>query len=317
MKVSSIKKIVVTLLLGCLLFVFAGCGNTDLTMGEVKELGGKVEITPENVLVSSQVFPPVWSEEPMGWVTNGTHKTYLTFVAKVKNLQEDALTVNDLWQAFSLYAKTEYTDCDIVAIVTKDGTCLDDDAEIKSGKTRTVYFIKEIEEIDRYEQMEAVFDFDGAPKARIAFDGKRNVAVYEELSLKSPIKAENFGTVEISDVGFVEKLSPENPGYIYDYYAPKSEDEKLLLIEAEVENTSKKNQYAASYLNVVAFADGYEYYGDLLLETQYTVQSAAGEQIEAKDTCKVVGAVSLPKTLKLEDLDIFVYVNGAYYRFDG
>ena len=317
MKNKKGKQVILVLML-CLgiLLVSAGCGRSlEMTMGEPAVIEDWVEITPENVLVSTQIFPPVWCENPMGWIAGEDNKVYVAFVAKVKNLRETALTVNELWAPFSLLMKTEYSECDIVSIVTKDGTCFDDKGKIQPWQTETVYFVKEIEEIDRQEEMEAVFDFDGAPKARVVFNGKSSVACWKSLTLKKPLRVSSQSSIQVRKVHFADKADPDNMGYIYDYYAPKSEDEKLLLIETTVKNIGTQKQLITKNFDVVAFADDKEYLGDLLLEDEFTLKPVGHQVIKAKESKRLIGAMSVPKNLKLDDLEIYVYVDGTYYRY--
>ena len=216
MKKGVLQKLTLVIAVLCMLFGLASCGKSvELHFDETAVVEDCVEFTAKNVIVSSQVFPPVCDANPMGWVMDEADKTYVTIVATVKNLTEEELTTEQLWTNFSIYMKDDYVDGSIVALITKNGTKLSDSGSIKAGKTGTVYFITEIAKSDLDESMEAEFDFDGTT-LRLNIDGTKPIAVYETLQLKETYTVSGLGKVTPKKLSFMNELEPSNPGYTYD-----------------------------------------------------------------------------------------------------
>ena len=133
------KKLVLFAAVVCLLFGLTSCGKTEtLTLGDKVVVDNHVEFTAENVLVSSKVFPPISGSNPMGWVCDDKKSTYVSVIATVKNLGEEPITINDLWQNFCISMGEELIDGSIIAIVENNGTQLSDGESIEAGKTETV-----------------------------------------------------------------------------------------------------------------------------------------------------------------------------------
>lgn len=315
MQKRMMKKAVVLLAVLCMLFVFTACGKTvELTLGETTTVEKHVEFTPENVIISSQVFPPISGTDPMGWVVDDEDKTYVTVIASIKNLGSEAMTTDDLWVDFFVILNEEYVDGTIVAVTTENDTKLNDNASIEPNQTETVYFITEVakNELDKLTRVE--FDFSGSTLS-LTVDTTKSVARYESLTMKETYKVKHLGNVIPQKMSFMSELEPSNPGYTYDYYVPQTDNDKMLVLTTKTENTSKSKKAAYRYLNMLVFAGGDEYLGDVVADDAYSANITGSEKLGAGDERNVYALVNLPKSVKKADCEIYIYIDGMYYQY--
>ena len=310
------KKIFVFALTLCLLAGLSSCGETlSLTLGEKVTVEQHAEFTAENVIVSPKVFPPISGEDPMGWVMDDESKTYVTIIATLKNLSDKEMSINDLWIDFCVLVDGEYTDGTIVATTTDQDTKLDDSKPVPAGETRTIYYITEIAKADLSKLTSAEFDF-GKTTLSLDIDTSKRVAHAKTLELDGSYRISKLGKVTPESVKFMKELEPSNPGYTYDYYAPQTEDDRLLVLTTKTENTSKKKKAAYRYFNLMAFVGEEVFLGDIVAEDEYAANITGSETLSAGDKRNVYGIVNLPKSVDEEDLELYVYLNGRYYQYE-
>ena len=315
MKKRGIKKAAALMAVLCMLLMMNGCGTTvEMTLGETTTVENHVEFTPENVIVSSQVFPPISGTNPMGWVVDDAANTYVTIIASIKNLGKEAISPDDLWADFCVIVNEESVSGSIVAVTSDRDTKLDSSASIEPEKTETVYFITEVAKSDLDKLTKAEFDFDGSTLS-LNVDATQKVARYEELNLKDTYKVKNLGKVTPKKMSFMRELEPSNPGYTYDYYAPQTDDDKLLVLTTKVENTSKSKKAAYRYLNMLVFVGEEEYLGDVVADDAYSANITGNEKISAGEDRQVYALVNLPKSVKKADCEIYIYIDGMYYQY--
>lgn len=316
MRKSLWKKVVFVALALCLMLGLSSCGKTtELTLGEKVVVEKYAEFTAENVLVSSKVFPPISGPNPMGWVVEDEGNTYVTIVATIKNLKDEPLTIDDLWSSFSVILDGEAQNGTIIAMVAENGTKLDDGRDIGAGATETVYFITEVEKSHLQKLTEAEFDF-GRMTLSLSVDTSKRIALSEALSLKQTYKVKNLGKVIPKSMKFMANLEPSNPGYTYDYYAPQTEDDRLLVLTTKTKNTSKKKKPAYRYLNMMVFVGEDVYLGDVVADDAYSANITSKEKLGAGDQRNVYGLVNLPKSVKAKDIELYVYLDGRYYQYE-
>jgi len=309
------KTLVLAVVL-CLLFSMTSCGKpVSLSLGETTTVEKHVEFTAENVIVSPKVFPPISGSEPMGWIMEDEEKTYVTIIATIKNLREEDITINDLWVNFFAILDKEYVDGSIVAVTTDNDTKLDDSQPIKPGKTKTVYFITEVAKSDLTKLTRAEFDF-GRTTLTLAIDTSKRVAQTEPLTLQKTYSVKNLGKVTPKKMGFTKELEPANPGYTYDYYAPQTGDDKLLVLTTKTKNTSKKKKAAYRYLNLMVYVGEEVYVGDVVADDAHSANITGREKLSAGETRNVYALVNLPKSVKKQDCEIYVYIDGKYYQYE-
>ncbi len=316
MKKNGWKKFFAFAVVVCLLFGMTSCGKTEpLTLGEKVVVDKHVEFTPENVLVSSKVFPPISGSNPMGWICDDEKRTYVTVTATVKNLGDEPITIDELWQNFCISMGEELIDGSIIAITTNNETKLSDSEVIEGGKTENVYYITEMDKDDLDDEKSAEFDF-GKTTLVLSLDTSKRVAQAKPLKLKETYKVKNLGKVMPKKMGFTQELEPANPGYTYDYYAPQTGDDKLLVLTTETKNTTKKKKSAYRYLNMMVFVGDDVYLGDVVADDAYAANITGSEKLSAGDERNVYALVNLPKSVKKKDCEIYVYIDGKYYRYE-
>lgn len=310
------KKLAILSAVLCILVGMTSCGKTvSLSMGETATVDKHVEFTAENIIVSPEVFPPISGKEPMGWVLDDESKTYVTIVSTIKNLSDKALSMEDLWYDFSICLQEEYIDGTIVAATTNNDTKLNDSKPIGSGKTKTVYFITEIDKADLKETMEAEFDFGGTTLV-LPLETSRKVADSTLIDLRESYKVDGLGTVTPKSIAFMDELEPSNPGYTYEYYAPQTKDDQLLVLKASAENTTTKSKSAYRYMNIMAFVGDEPYLGEVVSDDEYSANIVFGDKLYAGETRNIYAIVNLPKSVKESDCKIYIYIDGKYYRYN-
>ncbi len=315
MKYGRAKLLLTIILTLCILLGITACRSpVEMTMGETVLIEGHVELTPRNVIVSKEIFPPASSKKPMGWVVEDDDKTYVAVIVDIKNLRENEITAYDLWSSFSVYMKQENRNGTLIAMVSKDGTVLNTEETIAPDETETVFFILELDDFDLQEKMEAQWGFEHSTDCVLPFDGTTPVAQYKNAAEGDVIAVDGLGTMALKSFAFAEELEPDAPGYTFEYYLPNEKNQKLFVVTTEVKNITKKAQSSYSYLNMMAFADGEVYLADIVADDDHAANIVRGESIDTKKKKRVYGVVSIPKEIKKEDLDVYLYVGGAYYR---
>ena len=310
------KKAFLMALVLCMLLGMSACGKTvSSTMGEKTTVDKHVEFTAQNVMISSKVFPPISGSNPMGWVLEDEKKTYVTIITTVKNLRDEPMTIDDLWGNFRVVLNGEYTNGTIVAVATKNDTKLDDSKAVEAGATETVYFITEVAKADLGKLTGAAFDF-GKTTLSLDLDTSKRVAVSTDLKLKKTYKVKNLGKVTPKSVKFMKDLEPSNPGYTYDYYAPQTSDDRLLVLTTKTKNTTKKKKSAYRYMNMIVFVDDEVYLGDIVADDAYSANITGKEKLSAGETRNVYALVNLPKSVKKADCEIYIYLDGKYYLYE-
>ena len=314
MKKTIMKKIVLLVVTLLLMSVVSACGEeVSLTLGETTTVEQQAEFTADNIIISPKVFPPISGDNPMGWVMDDESKTYVTIITTIKNLSSEALTIEDLWVNFGVILDGEYTDGTIVAVETEYGTKLDDSKPVAAGETETVYYITEVAKADLSKLTAAEFDF-GKTTLALNVDTSKKVALAEPLNMDESYRIKGLGTVTPKSIKFMEELEPSNPGYSYDYYAPQTADDQLLVLRTKTENTSKKKKAAYRYLNMMVYVDETVYLGDVVADDAHAANITGSETLSAGEERNVYGMVNLPKSVKKADCEIYVYLNGKYYR---
>ena len=314
MRTSLWKKTVIITMTAVMLLSLSGCIRTkDVAVGETATVKNHVEFTLENVMISPEVFPPSNGSNPMGWICEDWEKTYVTLIAKIKNLGDEELTTTELWVHSFLHVDGKLEDMKIVASVEENGTVLNDEGSIAVGESKIVYLIAELAKIDLSKVGKAEVDF-GMTTVSMSVDTNQPFAVAKTISMGESYKIKGLGKVVPKRIQFTDALEPEKPGYTYDYYTPQTEEDKLLVLTTETTNTTKKKRNPIRYLNLIVFTDEHVYHGDVVAEDEHQANITDEEMLNAGERRKVYGIVNLPKSVKKEDCQIYVYLNGAYYR---
>lgn len=321
MKKDTLKKALVLALAVCTVFAAYACGGKeDVTMalGEKVTAGESLEITPENVLVSNQVFPPVTNSYPMGW-TAESGKTYVTIVAQVKNLSDKEIKGRDLCK-FKLTIGEDVFDSNMTAVLSDDSMKLSSSSGIKAGKTERVYFITQLDETAIGKETLAEFSFtpgDEEPvySHKLTVDTTKPVAVAEKLDMDKKITVD--GLCELTPTGFkfASKIEPSNPGYYYNYYKAQKAGDKLSVLTIKAKNLSKAEKEAYSFYGITAFYNGTAYIGGVVADDENKANITQYEKIPTNSTRTTYAVGNLPKAAEKGKCDIYVYVDGTYYQY--
>jgi hypothetical protein len=318
------KTLLISAAMVCMAVVLTACGgkaDVIMNMGEPVAISDTLTLTPENLLVSFKVYPPIsGSGQAMGWVCENEENTYVTLVARVENDTDQPLEVDDL-SDFRMVTDKESFDSSFTAAVTEDGTALERSTVIEAGASATVYFITEAAKSALSEETMLEFSLDPEEEEpsynyKLTADTTQPVAVCEELNLGETIGAEGLGDLTPKKVRFTKRIDPDNPGYYYDYYQAQGEDERLLVMNIQVKNTSGKKQAADGFYGLFCMdGEGETYIGSIVADDSSRANIRAGESIGKNKTRTTYGVFNLPKSAGKTDLTIYLYADGTYYRY--
>lgn len=321
MKKETLKKVVILALAICTILAIYACGgekDVTMKMGEKTTVGEYVEFTPVNVLVADKVFPPVSGSYPMGW-TAKSGKTYVTVVAKVKNLGDKDIKASDLC-AFKLSVGEDTFSAGMINALTDDETKLSSSVTLKAGAAETFYFITEMDASAVNKETLAEFAFtkdDDEPvyNHKMTIDTTKPFAVTEKLQLNKKITVDGFCELTPTSVKFQNKIVPSNPGYYYNYYKAQGSDNKLLVVNMKVKNLSKKERNAYDFYGITAIHDGSSNAGTVVSDDENKANITQYEKLSAGANRATYGVLNMSKKAEKGKCDIYIYAGGTYYQF--
>lgn len=323
MKKSMRKKVLFLMLIFCASMFLWSCGaekDVAMTMGETTAVEDSLEFTPKNVLVSPQIYPPICSSFPMGWEIEDDSKTYVALIAEVKNLTESAVTVNDLCD-FRLTSGENIYENTMTAVLEDNETSLASTGSIDAGKTATVYFIVEYDVDAVSEETGAEFAFGQQEEEEPVFNYKltvdttKPVAMTEELKLGEKITVDGLCELTPEKASFVKKIEPKNPGYYYNYYKAKSDQDKLMTLTVKVKNLSGREKDAYMFYGMNAVCKDAHYVGGIVADDEEQANITQYETIGNDGVRTTYGIANLPKSAGKSGCDIYLYAGGTYYRY--
>lgn len=337
MRKHTVKRGKILLWLSCIFCVAAvfvllwGCTEKEviLSLGETAEVDGLCEITPENILVSPQVYAPVAKGSREGYEA-GEDRTFVIISTRIKNISEEKLDLRKVCDC-RLQPGDEENSRTMILTLEKGQTALGTSAQFAAGESKEVYFVMETEKegaesvSDSEEEEErtlAAFDFhedeeeDWAYNYKLAVDTSEPVASSEPLQLNKTIVCEGLAELTPVKVRLAEKLEPENPGYYYNYFKGAEKGDKLLVLDLDVKNLSGQKKRVDTFYGIrVVGADGESYVGGAAAEDRDRANLLDSITFAKNSRNRAYAAVSLPKTARQGICDIYLYVGGTYYLY--
>jgi len=340
MRKHTVKRGKLLLWLSCIFCAAAvsallwGCTEkeVELSLGQTAEVDGLCEITPENVLVSPQVYAPLAKGSRKGYEA-GEGKTFVIVSAQIKNISEKKLDLRRVCDC-RLQPDGEEDGRTMILTLEKGQTSLGTSPLLAEGESKEVYFVMETEregaepvsdsedDEDEEERTLAAFDFHGGEEEdwvynyKLAVDTSRPVAVYEPLQMKKDLVCQGLAQLTPVKVRLTEKLEPENPGYYYNYFKGAAKGDKLLVLDLDVKNLSGGKKRVDTFYGIrVVGSDGESYVGGALAEDRDRANLVDSISLAKDSRLRTYAAVSLPKAARQGVCHIYLYAGGRYYLY--
>lgn len=328
MKKKAFGSVIV--LVSALIFTvlsFSGCGlkETSLELGKTAVVENYVEFTPENVIISKTIFPPMPYDNPEGGWMAGEGNINVVLVAKVKNLTDKAMATDNFCE-FYIADQVDWHYGDVYSLAENERH-FNEEEKIESGETKTVCLFVEMNQKNleyRPEPYIALGFFEEANDRealeynyKLPFDPKKSVAAYKELKTGQKITLKNGYELTLRNVESMRKLEPTNTADFYEYWVPHDEEkERLLVMEMELENSHGKELPAKGLFGVsLVRPDRDSFMGQSIVENENGNIIAEETAIGKGESRTGYGIVGIPKQAADEKLEVFLYIDGDYYRY--
>lgn len=323
MKRKAWKKVFSLVTILAMTLIISSCSEETVVMkmGETITVDDYVEFTPENVMVSQDVYPPINQNFSSGWESDSKDKVFVTVMAKVKNLSDKDISIETLC-GIEVEASDETFDNHLVAMLTKQGSGLVETGKIHKGKTETVYLMTEIDKsaISDKSLAKVAFEMDAESDPvfnyHLSIDTTKKIMVSKPLKLNQGITVDEKTQLTPMKVEFTEEIVPSNPSGEYYYYRAEKDGTVLLALTTELKNLMKSGEISISKsFGFLVFSDVEEHFGTVIANDENNSNLAGNQTLAAGQTRIAYGMAEVSEGMKKKKCEVYLYIQGEYYQY--
>lgn len=317
------KKLLVLITIFVAAVALCSCVSSEsVKIGETLTVGGFVEFTPQNVIISDSIYPPRGSSDAAGYVEENPDMTAIAIVATVKNISEEDISIEDICAvklngAEDAVIENNYS----IDALVEDESKLFSAATIKAGETETLYiYVWQVEKsmLDADTTLDLAF-FDNGDESTythtLAIDANKPYAESKEVKMGEAIEVEGIGKITLKSVNFADEIKPENQENDYRYYVAEGDGNKLFYLTVDVENLSDASLKGHVFYGVSVKYDEKMYFTGVVSNDADNANIDSNVEIGVGDKRETYALTDIPADAESGPCEIYLYAGGTYYHY--
>ena len=270
----------------------------------------------ESIGKSKQIIPDTINDTYTYYKPQKESNVLLDLIVNIKNLKSTDLDMTKKLTASFKIGDEEYLSA--LAVVSEDGTSLNQDGIIPGDSSRKVHFYAEVNPKKLDKQIDFIFSTtkEKPEKASLKFKLNNVDEEYTKMNLNELTVFDGYGEVTLQAVSTTKEITPANPTGLYTYYKVDDESSNYIDVTATVKNISGNDLLASNLLTMKLIdADGNEYPSIILCENdeRTTLDKGLSTTIANEQSKFVHFAFNVPDSIVNNQKQLRISCQGKVY----